>query len=104
MKNKNFIFRVLIIVILIVIGAGLYNSSRHIKPPSVITRSIPQGDLIQDQRSAIEACSSIIQEIQNTNPDCKLIESKRIDSRAKNSECVDGQSIAGCFNCKFECK
>ncbi len=90
----------IILVLLIVIFSFKDNS------PKIIERSVSQGDYVRDDRSTIEACNSIIQEVQNSNPNlnCKLIDSKRVDSPDDYKKCVDGASIAGCFTCTFECK
>jgi cell shape-determining protein MreC len=107
MKNKKLIYAVLIIIaILAIIGVSLFVLNKLAVSPKIIIRSVPQGDFVVDTRSPIEACNSIIQEVQDHNPNlnCRLIDSKRIDSSDDWGECVDGVSKAGCFTCTFECK
>ena len=105
MKNKKLIFGILVVVVVIV-GVGLSVLNKPAVPPKIIERSVPQGDLVPDMRSPIEACNPIIKEVQDSNPNlnCRLIDSKRVDSSDDWKECIDGVNIAGCFTCKFECK
>jgi len=88
--------------------------------PSLIKRSVPQGDFMYDNRNSDNACSSILPEVQVANPglNCSLVQSKRVDysevvdlgtvadieNTLKDMGCVDGASITGCFACTFECK
>lgn len=106
MKNKKLIYGILVVVVITIVGVGLLVLNKPEISPKIINRSIPQGDFVKDTRSPIEACNSIIKEVQGSNPNlnCRLIDSKRIDSPDDWKECVDGASIAGCFTCEFECK
>ena len=104
MNKKLIITLVIILAIIFVIVIIIFSPTSS--SPKTIERSVVQGDYVKDSRSPIEACNSIIQEVQDSNPNlnCRLIDSKRIDFSDDWDECIDGASIAGCFTCTFECK
>jgi hypothetical protein len=113
MKNNLWKFATVVVVLtmlmpglMLLAGCGPEEDAEE-TPPQIIKRSVSQGDEVYDSRSPVEACNSLIKDIQDSNPtlNCQLIDSKRIDSgEGVDSECVDGASIAGCFSCTFECK
>ena len=104
--NRKLIISLVMTLAIISIAIIIFFSSTNTSP-QIIKRSVLQGDEIYDPRSPVEACNSLIKEIQDSKPNlnCQLIDSKRIDSYQDfDRECVDGASIAGCFSCTFECK
>jgi len=80
--------------------------------PKTIKMSEMQGDYVYDTRTPGEVCDSLLQEVQDSNPNlnCRVVVEKRIDfvdvdyQNVLEEECVDGYSIAGCYSCTFECK
>ncbi len=75
---------------------------------TIVKRSVARGDEIEDMRSPLDVCNSLIGEVQSSNPplSCKLVLYKKVDSGSEGwlDECVEGGSVAGCFACTFECK
>jgi len=100
---KKFIIPALAIIAIVTTLIILTPSTRI---PQIVERSVPQGDYIADTTQPIEACNSIAKEVQNSNSQlyCVLIHSEKVDTTDDLEKCVDGPSVAGCFNCIFECK
>lgn len=95
----------LAVSVIILTGIGYY---LHSTPDVFIEmRSIPQGDLVDDQRTSEEACSTLLTDLQTTDYEgysCSLSSSERIDTETDYYKCTDGASEAGCFSCIIECR
>jgi len=94
----------ILLIIILGIGCFLYSTSE----PNFFTvmRSIPQGDLLNDERTPEEACLELLANLQPTeykNYSCSLSSSERIDNEDDYTKCTDGVSAAGCFSCILEC-
>ncbi|MFA6527923.1 MAG: hypothetical protein WCT46_00055 [Candidatus Gracilibacteria bacterium] len=105
---------ILAITAVIILGTSYYVLSTHTHDDELlpVMRSIPQGDIVYDSRTAEEACTEYLYDLQKTDyyQDyfCSLYSSERIDSGTATetdlAKCTDGLSIAGCFSCLFECR
>ena len=104
MKKKLTIPIMAVLAIILIIYLVIFGSKNN--PVKIIKTSFPQGDYVQDSRSADEACSDEIKGIEEANVGykCKLTYSKKVDSPKQFDECIDGASVAGCYVCTFECR
>jgi hypothetical protein len=99
------------VAILLVVTVGIVFFARTpgvVETPLVYKTSIPLGDLIPDQRTPEEACSSYLPSVQEKYAElmCNLESSEQVAPTEEDAmeRCVDGMSVAGCFVCIFECE
>lgn len=104
MKKKLTISIIAVLVIILIAALVILGSKNN--PVKIIKTSFPQGDEVQDSRSADEACNDNTKEIEaaNLNYKCKVTYAKRIDAPNHFEECIDGGSVAGCYVCTFACR
>ena len=112
--KKRSITLLLVIVIILFSGCSTKKQSSYATSnqftnlkSGIIKISEGQGDEVYDDRSPADVCNSMLNQIQDSNPDmeCQVINSGRVDNpQNPEKECPTESSIAGCFSCTFDCK